>query len=169
MPGAGPHPVQAGAATPGDAAGAGLPAVATDSTHHAAAAVPPDSVHHTSPAVSDSARYAMRADSLHRSALSPKRVVGASAVTSAPAAPPVEHHPSSIVSWDEPGPKLTKTQRDSVHRAEKARKEAKRDSLKREEATRDSLKHAAKAAKTAPPAKPAAPPVPADSTQGQNP
>jgi hypothetical protein len=106
----------------------------------------------------------MRADSLHHSALSPKRVAAAPVV--APAAPPVEHHPSSIVSWEEPGPKLTKAQRDSVHRAEKARSAAKRDSLKHEAATRDSLKHAAKAAKSA---KPATTTAPADSAGGQHP
>jgi hypothetical protein len=161
--------VQAGAANPDAAAGAGLPAATAtaraDSSKHTAAVAAPDSLHHSSAAVSDSARSAVRADSLHRSALGSRHVVATPGVT--PATPPVEHHPISIVSWGEDsGPKLTKAQRDSAHRAQKARSVAKRDSLKREEATRDSLKHAAKAAKAA---KPAAATAPADSARGQNP
>jgi hypothetical protein len=87
-----------------------------------------------------------------------------------PVVPPVETHSKSIVSWDsdEPrGPKLTAAQRDSAHRAMKARTVAKLDSLKRVAATRDSVKHAAKAAKAAKPSKSGVA-VP-DSARSQNP
>jgi hypothetical protein len=154
-----------GAASSGAAAGAGLASPAADGTWHAATAVAADTARHPAPSSLDSTRTAVRTDSLHKSALSPKRVattpVVAAPVAAAAAVAPVESHSHSMVSWEdeEQGPKLTSAQRDSAHRADKARAAAKRDSLKHVAATRDSVKRAAKAAKASG-AKPA-PPTPA--------
>jgi tetratricopeptide (TPR) repeat protein len=150
-----------------------------DSTRRMTTATP-DSTRGMPSAVADSSRSAVRTDSTHKSALSPKRVIAAPAVTApAVAAPvvaaPAESHSKSIVSWDREGPppprgpKLSAAQRDSVRRDERARTEAKRDSLKHVAATRDSLKRAAKTAKHESRAKPTPGAAAPDSTRGQNP
>ena len=107
-----------------------------------------DSARRSRPTPPGTTPSAVRTDSTHHSALSPKRVQ-----TDA------DRDSRSITSWDRDvtgvkahphAPKRTAAERDSVRREARARAEAKRDSLKRVASRADSLKRAAKAARTQP-------------------